>query len=387
MSQEFLLPPHKNILPERISPLIKWAGGKESELKHILPNLPESFERYFEPFVGGGAVYLSIDASELLINDKSTELITLYKLVKKGDKEFFYKLTEINKYWRLLEKIVEDNSVEFSKIYSKSSSEKVNLLTIKDRVTEFVLEHHEEFSGILKTSFNLDIDNFIYEVIRNITNKIDRMRVIEREKGNLSKKDILSNIESALKSAFYMHFRNLYNKNQKYEISKSFFTAIFYFVREYCYASMFRYNLRGEFNVPYGGIQYNRKDFLKKIKAMQSIDCQKHLQRTKLFNTDFEDFLKDNQPTRKDFIFLDPPYDTDFSTYAKNEFDKRDQIRLARCLYKTKAKFMLIIKRTDFILDLYSGHDFSIRSFDKKYVVSFQDRNDKNAEHLLITNY
>ena len=250
-----------------------------------------------------------------------------------------------------------------------------------------MLEHHEEFSGILKTSFNLDIDNFIYEVIRNVTNKIDRMRTIEREKGNLSKKDILSNIESALKSAFYMHFRNLYNKNQKYEINKSFFTAIFYFVREYCYASMFRYNSRGEFNVPYGGIQYNRKDFLKKIKAMQSSNCQRHFQKTKLFNTDFENFLRENKPTRKDFIFLDPPYDTDFSTYAKNEFDKKDQIRLARYLYKTKAKFMLVIKRTDFILDLYTGHDFGICSFDKKYVVSFQDRNDKNAEHLLITNY
>lgn len=387
MVQEFLLSTHENIRAERIAPIIKWAGGKESELKHILPNLPDRFERYFEPFVGGGAVYFSINANELLVNDKSTELITLYKLVKNGDKEFFDKLAEMNKYWRLLEKIVEDNSTEFSKIYSKSSPESVKLLTIKDRVTEFVLEHHEEFSGILKTSFNLDIDNFVDEVIRNVTNKIDRMRTIEREKGTLSKKDVLANIESALKSAFYMHFRSLYNKSHKYGINRSFSTAIFYFVREYCYASMFRYNSRGEFNVPYGGIQYNRKDFLKKIRAMQSAECRGHFQRTKLFNTDFEDFLKDNQPTRKDFIFFDPPYDTDFSTYAKNEFDKGDQLRLAKYLYKTKAKFMLIIKRTDFILDLYSGHDFNIRSFDKKYVVSFQDRNDKRAEHLLITNY
>lgn len=387
MSQEFLLSPHDNIRAERITPIIKWAGGKESELKHILPNLPERFERYFEPFVGGGAVYFSINANELFINDKSTELITLYKLVKNGDKEFFDKLIDINKYWKLIEKIVEGNSSEFSKMYSKSSPEDVKLLTIKDRVTEFVLEHHEEFNGILKTSFNLDIENFIDEIIRNVTNKIDRMRKIEREKGNLSKKDVLSNIESALKSAFYMHFRTLYNKINKYGINRSFSTAIFYFVREYCYASMFRYNSRGEFNVPYGGIQYNRKDFLKKIKAMQSMECRGHLQKTKLFNADFEKFLIDNKPTRKDFVFFDPPYDTDFSTYAKNEFDKNDQIRLAKYLYKTKAKFMLVIKRTDFILDLYSGRNLNIRSFDKKYVVSFQDRNDKQAEHLLITNY
>src|SRR5688572_28360327 len=116
MRQEFLMPPHGNIRSERIAPLIKWAGGKESELKYILPNLPEHFERYFEPFVGGGAVYFSVQADGMLINDKSTELIYLYKLIKSGNKNFFEKLTEINKYWKLLEKIVEANSSEFSKI-------------------------------------------------------------------------------------------------------------------------------------------------------------------------------------------------------------------------------------------------------------------------------
>jgi DNA adenine methylase len=150
---------------------------------------------------------------------------------------------------------------------------------------------------------------------------------------------------------------------------------------------MFRYNSRGEFNVPYGGIQYNRKDFLKKILAMQSENCRTHLQKTQLCNIDFEKFLRSNRLGRKDFIFIDPPYDTDFSTYAKNAFGKDDQIRLANYLYKTAAKFMLIIKHTEFILNLYSGHQFNIRSFDKKYLVSFQDRNDKSAQHLLITNY
>jgi DNA adenine methylase len=387
MYQDFLLPPHKNIRAERITPLIKWAGGKEAELKHILPNLPEEFERYFEPFVGGGAVYFSITANNMFINDKSDELMTLYEFIQKGDPEFFDKLTEINKYWRLLENIVKDNASKLIRIYTKSIRLDVPLLRIQDRVTEFVLDHHEQFSGILTTSFNLDIDNFIHEVIRNLTNKIGRMRVIEREKGKLSKKDVLDNIEGSLKSAFYMHFRHLYNKSRAYKITPAFVSAIFYFVREFCYASMFRYNSRGEFNVPYGGIAYNRKDFLRKILAMQSAILQEQLQKTHLYNTDFEEFLKINKPRRRDFIFIDPPYDTDFSTYAKNTFDKDDQIRLANYLYKTRAKFMIVIKKTDFILHLYSNHNFNIRSFDKKYVVSFQDRNDKRAEHLLITNY
>jgi DNA adenine methylase len=387
MYQEFLLPPHENIRAERITPLIKWAGGKEAELKHILPNLPEKFERYFEPFVGGGAVYFSISANSMFINDKSEELMALYRFIQRGDPEFFEKLTEINKYWRLLENIVEENASKLIRIYAKSIRLDVPLLRIQDRVTEFVLDHHEQFSGILTTSFNLDIDNFIHEVIRNLTNKIGRMRVIEREKGKLSKKDILDNIEGSLKSAFYMHFRHLYNKSRAYKITPAYSAAIFYFVREFCYASMFRYNSRGEFNVPYGGIAYNRKDFLRKILAMQSSSLQEHLKRTQLYNTDFEEFLKINKPRRRDFIFIDPPYDTDFSTYAKNTFDKDDQIRLAKYLYKTPAKFMIVIKKTDFILDLYSNHNLNIRTFDKKYMVSFQDRNDKRAEHLLITNF
>ena len=39
-----------------LSPIVKWAGGKEQELKYILPNVPDSFVRFIEPFVGGGAV-------------------------------------------------------------------------------------------------------------------------------------------------------------------------------------------------------------------------------------------------------------------------------------------------------------------------------------------
>jgi DNA adenine methylase len=84
---------------------------------------------------------------------------------------------------------------------------------------------------------------------------------------------------------------------------------------------------------------------------------------------------------------LDPPYDTDFSTYAGNAFDLQDQQRLARYLYGTKAKFMLVIKNTEFIYNLYSQSGFKLEAFDKQYLVSFQNRNNKKAEHLFITNY
>lgn len=49
---------------------------------------------------------------------------------------------------------------------------------------------------------------------------------------------------------------------------------------------------------------------------------------------------------------------------------------------------MLIIKNTDFIYSLYADHPgINIRTFDKDYLVSFMNRNDKHVTHLLITNY
>ncbi len=70
-----------------------------------------------------------------------------------------------------------------------------------------------------------------------------------------------------------------------------------------------------------------------------------------------------------------------------DNFDKNDQIRLANYLKNTKAKFMLVIKNTEFIYNLYKNTGFNIISFDKKYLVSFMNRNDKDVEHLIITNY
>jgi len=87
-------------------------------------------------------------------------------------------------------------------------------------------------------------------------------------------------------------------------------------------------------------------------------------------------------------LIIYEPYDTEFSTYAKNEFTKNDQKRLANYLTKKcKAKWLMIIKNTEFIYSLYCNKGLNIKSFEKMYLVSFMNRNDKNAEHLLIRNY
>ena len=377
-----------------MNPIIKWAGGKEKELPYIKENLPNKIDRYIEPFVGGGAVYFDLNIKNSIINDKSEELINLYKCIKYQDKEFFEKLKAINKNWVLLEGVVENNAKELLKMYReycKQLNDNKDIKKIKlkfnDKIYEFVIKHAEEFNGILSAEFNIEIDNFINEIVKNLISKMNRMYKIEIQKKKMNEKDTLDNIECAFKSAFYMHFRHLYNEAETLNIYTSFYTAIFYFIREFCYASMFRYNKNGKFNVPYGGISYNRKEFVKKINYLSSKEIRQYMAETKIYCDDFESFLNKIEPKKDDFIFLDPPYDTEFSTYAKNEFVKQDQIRLCEYLKNTKANIMLIIKNTEFIYDLYNTKEFKIKTFDKKYLVSFQNRNDKKTEHLLITNY
>ena len=376
------------IKENRLSPILKWAGGKEQELKYIHPCLPKKINNYYEPFIGGGAVYFSINANEMFINDKSYELINLYNAIATQDIKFFSVVEEMMHNWKLLENIIVNNKLDFIDTYKQFSDNKIDDDKVKNWVTSFVLKHSKEFNGMFDTNFNVNIDNFLKEIRKNINNKMKRMKIIEIQRGELPDNDILDNMESALKSAFYMHFRYLYNNIKKYQIENSFAVAIFFFIRNFAYSGMFRYNKDGGFNVPYGGIGYNRKNLTKKIDYLKTNELIEHLNKTVIDNLDFEDFFKKNKPKKDDFIFLDPPYDSEFSTYAQNEFTRDDQKRLANYLINDcEANWMMVIKNTDFIYDLYNKESVYMTSFDKKYLVSFQNRNDKDVEHLLITNY
>ncbi len=377
----------KVIRAERLASLLKWAGGKEQELRYILPMVPP-FQRYFEPFVGGGAVFFSIQAERKFINDKSSELISLYRMVAEKNSEFFQTLNGLLCQWQRMSQFVDNHAAELLSMYKAYSIDEYPSGKMREILIEFVLGYTEDFNDMFAGHIEKNSENFLREIKRNLISKTTRMKLLEDKKGKLPDSDIVANMESALKSAFYMHLRHLYNNIHIYGISPGPATAIFFLVRENAYASMFRYNSRGEFNVPYGGISYNRKDLARKIAYMQSPEVQQHFTNTVIENMDFEAFFQEHTPDTNDFIFLDPPYDSEFSTYTQNTFDMSDQERLAHYLLnQCAAKFMLVIKNTPTILNLYAGKGLSIQTFDKKYLVSFQDRNNRESEHLMITNY
>ncbi|HWO09256.1 MAG TPA: DNA adenine methylase [Polyangiaceae bacterium] len=71
---------------QRFRPILKWAGGKTRLVPLILGRLPSRIETYFEPFVGGGAVFFALAAERrfkrAVLADKNRELIDVYKGVK-----------------------------------------------------------------------------------------------------------------------------------------------------------------------------------------------------------------------------------------------------------------------------------------------------------------
>lgn len=67
-----------------LRPFLKWAGGKRQLLPELLRYAPESYGRYYEPFIGGGALLLTLQPGQATISDRNLELINCYQVVKES---------------------------------------------------------------------------------------------------------------------------------------------------------------------------------------------------------------------------------------------------------------------------------------------------------------
>lgn len=78
-----------------ITPFVKWAGGKRQLLSQIKERMPENYNDYYEPFVGGGAVTFELLPANALINDINKALINAYKQICNAPEAF---LKAVNKF-------------------------------------------------------------------------------------------------------------------------------------------------------------------------------------------------------------------------------------------------------------------------------------------------
>lgn len=366
--------------------LIKWPGGKTKEYEIIKKFVPE-YSRYLEPFFGGGAVFFSMPPQSAVINDISINLMKLYKLVKNSDIKFKECLYTINNEWDLLKNCADKEISCLYPFYLCYRQDKSTKTEIEEKIAICCENVAKTIAAASKVVINAGL--LQKEICRMVQDKFFRTIKNEIKNNNyLSDEDIHNNLLTGFTSGYYMYLRDELNHIEKHKelyIAEEYKIAIFYFVREFCYGSMFRYNKSGEFNIPYGGIAYNSKDFRKKIDLIFSEETQTYFKNTEIYCCDFEKIM--DMAQEDDFIFLDPPYDTEFSDYENRGFGEADQRRLAKRLHDTKAKFLLIIKNTPLISELYQNNGYRVFAFDNKYTYCVKGRNDRNAVHLIVTNY
>lgn len=81
---------------KNVVPFVKWAGGKRQLLDKILERMPQSYNNYFEPFIGGGAVLFKLQPERAVINDINTSLINTYRIIADNPKEFIAKVNKLD---------------------------------------------------------------------------------------------------------------------------------------------------------------------------------------------------------------------------------------------------------------------------------------------------
>ena len=81
----------------RIEPFLKWAGGKSQLLAQFDKLLPakDSYKRYIEPFIGGGALFFYLEPKEAIIADANQDLISAYKIIKTKPDDLIVILKEL----------------------------------------------------------------------------------------------------------------------------------------------------------------------------------------------------------------------------------------------------------------------------------------------------
>ena len=79
-----------------VAPFVKWAGGKRQLIPQIKERMPEKYNNYYEPFVGGGAVTFELLPANALINDINKALINAYKQICNAPEAFLRAVSKLD---------------------------------------------------------------------------------------------------------------------------------------------------------------------------------------------------------------------------------------------------------------------------------------------------
>ncbi len=151
--------------------------------------------------------------------------------------------------------------------------------------------------------------------------------------------------------AMYYAHRDRFNQLLHEDMAESREAAgLFYYLNRTGYNGLCRFNRAGEFNVPFG--RYTRISYTRDFSAYRAVMAD-----WKFTNADVEAV----QLQRSDFVYADPPYDVQFTTYSKGGFSWADEERTAKWLTAHPGPVVLVNQATARVEALYRALGYSVR--------------------------
>ncbi|MGJ6088537.1 DNA adenine methylase [Streptococcus suis] len=126
-----------------LQPFTKWTGGKRQLLSVIKSLMPDQYNNYFEPFVGGGALFFDLAPKKAYINDFNSELINCYLQIKKNPQILI----------ELLAKHQENNSKEYYlDLRSADRDSRIDKMTDVERAARIMYMLRVDFNGLYRVN-------------------------------------------------------------------------------------------------------------------------------------------------------------------------------------------------------------------------------------------
>jgi len=174
---------------------------------------------------------------------------------------------------------------------------------------------------------------------------------------------------------FYRH-RERFNRlirNGKAQTAEA--AQLFYYLNRTCFNGLCRFNKSGDFNVPFG--TYEAINYTEDFSSYVSVFSQ-----WEFGNNDIEALeLQDD-----DFVYADPPYDVEFTTYSAGGFSWDDQVRTAKRLAAHPGPVVISNQATTRIIELYEGEGFELSYLDAPRRISCTGDRTAAREVLAVKN-
>jgi len=246
----------------------------------------------------------------------------------------------------------------------------------------WVLGEFSQLEKAVVNDINEDLIN-TYKTIQSTPKElISILEILQNEYHSLENTD-------DEKKEYYYQKRELFNNRKQ---SKTEHSALFIFLNRTCFNGLYRVNRKNEFNVPMGS--YKKPTICDKSNILAVSEA---LQKVELLCGDFEQTV--NYTSSNTFFYFDPPYKplsetSSFNSYAKDEFNDEEQIRLKNfCDKLDSLGHSWILSNSDvkgknkednFFDDLYSN--FIIKRVDAKRSINANPQKRGFLTELLITN-